>query len=125
MSLVTAPPRHHASRQAPPSTAGASPRAVSAPAAQAPARNAAPQALTTRSASSDSIHLKISGLTKRYGQFTALSEIDLAIREGEFVCFLGPSGCGKTTLLCAIAGLAPQSEGTIHQRGQDISRLPP
>ncbi|MBE2167860.1 MULTISPECIES: putative 2-aminoethylphosphonate ABC transporter ATP-binding protein [unclassified Cobetia] len=125
MSLVTAPPRHHASRQAPPSTAGASPRAVSAPAARAPARDAAPQALTTRSASSDSIHLKISGLTKRYGQFTALSEIDLAIREGEFVCFLGPSGCGKTTLLRAIAGLAPQSEGTIHQRGQDISRLPP
>ncbi|HAR09475.1 MAG TPA: putative 2-aminoethylphosphonate ABC transporter ATP-binding protein, partial [Cobetia sp.] len=71
------------------------------------------------------MHLKISGLTKRYGQFTALSEIDLAIREGEFVCFLGPSGCGKTTLLRAIAGLAPQSEGTIHQRGQDISRLPP
>ncbi|MCE8020900.1 putative 2-aminoethylphosphonate ABC transporter ATP-binding protein [Halomonas sp. MCCC 1A11036] len=71
------------------------------------------------------IHLGICGLTKRFGHFTALHEIDLTIREGEFVCFLGPSGCGKTTLLRAIAGLSPQSSGSIVQRGQDISHLPP
>ncbi len=47
------------------------------------------------------------------------------INEGEFVCFLGPSGCGKTTLLRAIAGLDPQTSGTIHQAGRDISALPP
>ncbi|MCB2131210.1 MAG: ATP-binding cassette domain-containing protein, partial [Rhodobacteraceae bacterium] len=42
----------------------------------------------------------------------------------EFICFLGPSGCGKTTLLRAIAGLDPQSRGTIRQGGRDISELP-
>ncbi|MDT8878627.1 putative 2-aminoethylphosphonate ABC transporter ATP-binding protein [Halomonas saccharevitans] len=85
-----------------------------------------PQTDSVHAAVADAgIHLEIAGLTKRYGQFTALRDIDLAIREGEFVCFLGPSGCGKTTLLRAIAGLAPQSAGRIVQCGRDISRLPP
>ena len=54
---------------------------------------------------------------------SAISRLDIA--EGEFVCFLGPSGCGKTTLLRAIAGLDPQTSGTIHQKGRDVSALPP
>ncbi|HLM15545.1 MAG TPA: ATP-binding cassette domain-containing protein, partial [Reyranella sp.] len=70
-------------------------------------------------------HLEVRNLSKRYGDFTALDDISLDIAEGEFVCFLGPSGCGKTTLLRAIAGLDPQSSGTIHQKGRDISALPP
>ena len=70
-------------------------------------------------------YLTVAGLEKRFGSFVALSEIDLAIPEGEFVCFLGPSGCGKTTLLRAIAGLDRQSRGTIVQAGRDISDLPP
>ncbi len=70
-------------------------------------------------------YLTVAGLEKRFGKFTALADIDLAIGEGEFVCFLGPSGCGKTTLLRAIAGLDPQSKGTIIQAGRDISYLPP
>ena len=70
-------------------------------------------------------HLEVRNLSKRYGDFTALGDISLDIAEGEFVCFLGPSGCGKTTLLRAIAGLDPQSSGTIHQKGRDISALPP
>jgi len=69
--------------------------------------------------------LKITGLTKKFGDFTALSDISLEIHESEFVCFLGPSGCGKTTLLRAIAGLDIQTAGTIHQGGQEISNLPP
>ncbi|OWT65754.1 ABC transporter ATP-binding protein [Candidimonas nitroreducens] len=69
-------------------------------------------------------YLRIQGLCKRYGDFHALRNINLEISEGEFVCFLGPSGCGKTTLLRAIAGLDPQSEGTISQAGRDISQLP-
>ena len=53
------------------------------------------------------------------------SDVSLDVHEGEFVCFLGPSGCGKTTLLRAIAGLDPQTSGTIHQKGKDVSTLPP
>src|SRR5215831_17021140 len=70
-------------------------------------------------------YLQIRNLTKRYGTFTALGDVSLDIQEGEFVCFLGPSGCGKTTLLRAIAGLDPQTQGTIEIGGRDVSNLPP
>ena len=72
-----------------------------------------------------SSYLQVRNLHKRFGDFTALGDISLDIAEGEFVCFLGPSGCGKTTLLRAIAGLDPQTSGTIHQKGRDVSALPP
>ena len=64
--------------------------------------------------------LRIEELTKKFGSFTALSDISLDVFEGEFVCFLGPSGCGKTTLLRAIAGLDIQTQGKIEQDGKDI-----
>ena len=70
-------------------------------------------------------YLEISGLWKAFGEFVALRDVSLEVREGEFVCFLGPSGCGKTTLLRAIAGLDLQSRGTVVQGGRDISALPP
>lgn len=76
------------------------------------------------SPSNDS-YLRIRRLTKKFGEFTALADISLDVRDGEFVCFLGPSGCGKTTLLRAIAGLDIQTTGTIEQAGADISALPP
>ncbi|NNE22137.1 MAG: putative 2-aminoethylphosphonate ABC transporter ATP-binding protein, partial [Rhizobiales bacterium] len=69
--------------------------------------------------------LRIRDLLKKFGNFTALTDISLDVFEGEFVCFLGPSGCGKTTLLRAIAGLDIQTAGTIEQAGKDISALPP
>jgi iron(III) transport system ATP-binding protein len=69
--------------------------------------------------------LRLTGITKRFGDFEALKGVDLDIEKGEFVCFLGPSGCGKTTLLRIIAGLEAQSAGHIEQAGRDISRLPP
>jgi len=69
-------------------------------------------------------YLKLSGITKHFGKFTALSDIVLAVDKGRLVTFLGPSGCGKTTLLRIIAGLETQDEGTIEQGGRDISRLP-
>jgi len=70
-------------------------------------------------------YLRLSGIRKTFGAFTALEGIDLDIHKGEFVCFLGPSGCGKTTLLRIIAGLEVQTAGRIEQAGRDISRLPP
>src|SRR5213075_624176 len=69
--------------------------------------------------------LRIRDLEKRFGAFTALTNIELDVAQGDFVCFLGPSGCGKTTLLRAIAGLDPQDEGLIEIAGRDVSRLPP
>jgi len=69
--------------------------------------------------------LRLTGIRKTFGSFTALGGIDLDIQQGEFVCFLGPSGCGKTTLLRIIAGLEVQSAGHIEQAGRDISTLPP
>jgi iron(III) transport system ATP-binding protein len=69
-------------------------------------------------------YLVIRKVTKQFGAFTALREIDLDILQGEFVSFLGPSGCGKTTLLRAISGLDVQTTGSIHQGGRDISELP-
>jgi iron(III) transport system ATP-binding protein len=70
-------------------------------------------------------YLQLEGIAKRFGSFTALQHVDLAIPKGEFVCFLGPSGCGKTTLLRIVAGLEAQSAGRIRQAGRDISQLPP
>jgi len=69
-------------------------------------------------------YLKLAGVRKTFGRFTALEEIALAIDRGELVTFLGPSGCGKTTLLRIIAGLETQDRGVIVQDGRDISRLP-
>jgi iron(III) transport system ATP-binding protein len=71
------------------------------------------------------IYLDLRGIRKEFGGFTALQDIDLQIRKGEFICFLGPSGCGKTTLLRIIAGLEVQTRGEVWQGGRDISLLPP
>lgn len=70
-------------------------------------------------------YLSVSNLSKHFGDFTALNNISLDIKQGEFICFLGPSGCGKTTLLRAIAGLELPSEGQIVQAQRDITLLPP
>ncbi len=69
--------------------------------------------------------LELRHIRKEFGSFTALHDINLQIRKGEFVCFLGPSGCGKTTLLRIIAGLEVQTSGEVMQAARDISVLPP
>jgi iron(III) transport system ATP-binding protein len=68
-------------------------------------------------------YLKITDLTKKFGDFVALDKISLEVVKGEFICFLGPSGCGKTTLLRAIAGLDIQTYGRVEQDGRDVSNL--
>src|SRR5215212_8528054 len=69
--------------------------------------------------------LAITGLTKRYGSFTALAPTDLEVTEGEFLTLLGPSGSGKTTLLSLIAGLSVPAGGTLHIAGQDATFAAP
>lgn len=71
------------------------------------------------------IAVDIKNITKRYGNFVALRDATLDIRDNEFFTLLGPSGCGKTTLLRCIAGFEEISEGSIQLYGQDIADLPP
>ena len=72
----------------------------------------------------DEYFLEVRDLTKMFGQFTALSDISVGIKQGEFVSVLGPSGCGKTTLLRVIAGLEEQNSGSVWIAGRDVSREP-
>ncbi len=60
-------------------------------------------------------------ITKKFGQFTALNNVDLEIPSGELVALLGPSGSGKTTLLRIIAGLEFADTGNVRFDGKDIS----
>ena len=68
--------------------------------------------------------IQLSGVDKFYGDFQALSQIDLDIRTGEFFSLLGPSGCGKTTLLRSIAGFETPSAGSLHIDGASMDGVP-
>ncbi|MEO1103197.1 MAG: ABC transporter ATP-binding protein [Pseudomonadota bacterium] len=65
------------------------------------------------------------GVVKRFGTFTALHGLDLAIEPGEFVSLLGPSGCGKTTTLRMLAGLDGPTAGTIRIGERVVNDLAP
>ena len=69
--------------------------------------------------------LQLTGLTKTYGDFLAVADVNLDIGEGELVVLLGPSGCGKTTTLRMIAGFIAPTAGEIRLGGNDITRQPP
>ena len=69
--------------------------------------------------------LTLSGLTKRYGEHTAVSDISLAVAGGEFVTLLGASGSGKTTTLMMVAGFVEPDAGSIHIAGASVERIPP
>ena len=68
--------------------------------------------------------IRINQLTKRYGRFTAVDGIDLAVPKGELFGFLGPNGAGKTTTFRMIAGILRPTGGTIEVGGIDINRRP-
>lgn len=68
--------------------------------------------------------LQIRNVTKTFGSFTAVKDVTLDIRKGEFLTLLGPSGSGKTTLLMMIAGFLDISKGDIALDGASISQVP-
>lgn len=65
--------------------------------------------------------LSLEQVAIRYGQTTAVHAVNLQVKQGQIACLLGPSGCGKTTLLRAIAGFEPLSQGSISLNGELIS----
>jgi len=67
------------------------------------------------------VSISVRGITKNFGRFQALQNIDLEIPAGQLVALLGPSGCGKTTLLRIIAGLEFADSGTVEFEGKDIT----
>jgi len=69
--------------------------------------------------------LELRGLTKRYPGHTALEDLTLDVREGEFFSLLGPSGCGKTTTLRLVAGFEQATRGEVLLRGRRIDHLAP
>ena len=69
--------------------------------------------------------LEIQDVTRRFGDFTAVDGVSLAIEAGEFFTLLGPSGCGKTTLLRMIAGFDVPDGGRILLNGEDLASRPP
>ena len=69
-------------------------------------------------------NLKIAGLCKSFGSVDVLKDIDLDIRDGEFVVFVGPSGCGKSTLLRMICGLDEVTSGTLAIGDQIVNDVP-
>ena len=69
--------------------------------------------------------LEIQDVSRRFGDFTAVDGVSLAIEAGEFFTLLGPSGCGKTTLLRMIAGFDRPDGGSIRLNGEDLVDRPP
>jgi spermidine/putrescine transport system ATP-binding protein len=68
--------------------------------------------------------VRIEGVTKRFGDLTAVRELSLDIERGEFFTMLGPSGCGKTTTLRMVAGFEEPTEGRVLLDGADVTGLP-
>ncbi|HLM71737.1 MAG TPA: ABC transporter ATP-binding protein [Polyangiaceae bacterium] len=71
------------------------------------------------------VMVELRNVAKRFGGYTAVQDINLSIRAGEFITLLGPSGCGKTTLLRMISGFETPTEGEILLEGKDVTHVPP
>ncbi|HEY3070736.1 MAG TPA: ABC transporter ATP-binding protein [Gaiellaceae bacterium] len=70
-------------------------------------------------------YLELQELNKRFGDFTAIKEIDISLEGGEFLSLLGPSGCGKTTALRIVAGFERPTKGRVLVEGKDVTDVPP
>jgi len=69
--------------------------------------------------------LEVTGLSVTYGGLRALSEVSLAVGEGQFVAIVGPNGAGKATLFKAISGTVAPAGGSIRYGGKDLLAVPP
>ena len=69
--------------------------------------------------------IQVSGITKRFNDFTALDSVDLEVKSGELLALLGPSGSGKTTLLRIMAGLESPDGGGLLLNGEEALGLKP
>ena len=68
--------------------------------------------------------VELRSVTKKFGEFVAVDNVDLQIQDGEFFSLLGPSGCGKTTNLRMIAGFEQPTVGEIYIKGQQVAGIP-
>ena len=68
--------------------------------------------------------VKFENIEIKYGDFVAIENLNLDIKEGEFFTFLGPSGCGKTTSLRALVGFLSPSKGKVYVGDKDVTNLP-
>ena len=68
--------------------------------------------------------IKLNDIVVKFGDFEALHNINVHVKEGEFFTFLGPSGCGKTTTLRTITGFIEPVSGTVAMQGNDITHVP-
>jgi spermidine/putrescine transport system ATP-binding protein len=69
--------------------------------------------------------IRFDGVTKQFGSTTAVDDLSLSIRRGEFFSLLGPSGCGKTTTLRMVAGFEQPTEGSVYLDGEPVDDVPP
>ena len=74
---------------------------------------------------SDSVSLRLSGLTKNFGGATALSDVSLDLNAGEVLGLIGPNGSGKTTLVNLVTGFVKPTSGRVFYKGRDITGLAP
>ncbi len=68
--------------------------------------------------------IKLDNIVVKFDDFTALHDINVHVKEGEFFTFLGPSGCGKTTTLRTITGFISPASGTVYMKDKDITNVP-
>jgi len=68
--------------------------------------------------------IRLSDVVVKFGDFEALHNINVHVKEGEFFTFLGPSGCGKTTTLRTITGFIEPVNGSVYMQGKDITHVP-
>jgi sn-glycerol 3-phosphate transport system ATP-binding protein len=79
----------------------------------------------TSQVASTGASVRLTAVSRRWGNTTALDSVSLFVAPGSFTVLLGPSGCGKTTCLRMVAGLETVSDGRIEIGGRDVTNLPP